>query len=158
MPSIKMPTPVKRPTSQFYWIRKKVPLRYRHLVGRKEVWRSLETTDRRTAVTRCTAASAALESEWARLGAGSSNPAARVKPTPLTHQDLHALRGVAHVRVRDAHLANPPVGFAAVGLRAALDESDPEAVDQAERYSLPLRPRLRENPRNRIPKKPSRIS
>nr|BCE70208.1 hypothetical protein XF8B_03190 [Bradyrhizobium diazoefficiens] len=131
-----MPTPVKRPTSQFYWIRKKVPLRYRKWVGRKEVWKSLETTDRRTAVARCTAASAAFEAEWARLAAGCSNPAAGVESTPLTHQDLHALRGAAHVRVRDAHLANPPVGFAAVGLRAALDESDPEAVDQAVRTFL----------------------
>lgn len=136
MSSIKMPTPVKRPTSQFYWIRKKVPLRYRHLVGRKEVWKSLETTDSRTAVTRCTAASAALEAEWARLAAGRSNAAAGIEPTPLTHQDLHALRGAAHVRVRDAHLANPPVGFAAVRFRAALDESDPEAVDQAVRSFL----------------------
>lgn len=136
MPSTKMPTPVKRPTSQFYWIRKKVPLRYRHLVGRQEIWKSLETTDRRTAVTRCTAASAELEAEWARLATESSISRTGVELSPLTHQDLHALRGTAHVRVRDAHLANPPTGFAAVGLRAALDENDWEAVDQAVRSFL----------------------
>jgi hypothetical protein len=34
MPLIKMPTPIKRPTSDFYWIRKKVPENLRPLVGK----------------------------------------------------------------------------------------------------------------------------
>jgi integrase len=113
-----MPTPRKRPTSEFYWIRKKVPDRYRPLVGRTEVWRSLETKDLRTAVRRCAAASDALETEWARLAAASancSNPDPEAEPRPaLTHRDLHALRAIAHRRIRDAHIAAPPVGFAAL--------------------------------------------
>jgi hypothetical protein len=63
MPNIKMPTPIKRQTSDFYWIRKKVPLRLRPLVGKTEVWASLGTKDLHTAVQRCTAVSAALEAE-----------------------------------------------------------------------------------------------
>jgi hypothetical protein len=50
-----------------YWIRKKVPERYRALVGKTEVWRSLKTKDRRTANEKIGAASAKLEREWARL-------------------------------------------------------------------------------------------
>jgi hypothetical protein len=49
MPSIKMPTPIKRPTSNFYWIRKKVPERLRDLVGKTEIWASLGTKDQRKA-------------------------------------------------------------------------------------------------------------
>jgi hypothetical protein len=46
-----------------------VPERYRALVGKAEVWRPLDTTDRRTANTRCAAMAADLEREWARLSA-----------------------------------------------------------------------------------------
>ena len=44
-----------------------MPERYRALVGTTEVWRSLKTTDRRTANERIAVASAELEREWARL-------------------------------------------------------------------------------------------
>ncbi|MET3997113.1 hypothetical protein ABID65_008793 [Bradyrhizobium sp. S3.9.2] len=50
MPTLKMPTPRKRPTSDFYWIRKKVPLALRRLVGKTEVWASLGTKDERKAL------------------------------------------------------------------------------------------------------------
>ena len=40
-----------------YWIRKKVPARYRTVVGKTEVWRSPKTTDRRTANAKITAVS-----------------------------------------------------------------------------------------------------
>jgi len=46
-----------------------VPERYRALVGKAEVWRPLDATDRRTANTRCAAMSADPEREWARLSA-----------------------------------------------------------------------------------------
>lgn len=45
MPGFKMPTPIKRPTRDFYWIRKKVPAALRPLVGKTEVWASLGTKD-----------------------------------------------------------------------------------------------------------------
>lgn len=108
MPTIKMPYPRKRPTSEFYWIRKKVPARYRALVGKNEVWRSLETKDLRTAVRRCAAVSDALEADWARLAAAAKNsPPEAASRLPLTHRDLHGLRAVAHRWIRDAHIASP---------------------------------------------------
>jgi hypothetical protein len=67
-----MPTPIRPKKANgreqnVYWIRKKVPARYRALVGRTEVWRSLRTADRRTANARIAVASDELEREWARL-------------------------------------------------------------------------------------------
>jgi hypothetical protein len=59
--------------------------------------------------------SANLEREWDRLAAaGSSDPDAEFEPPPLTHQDLYALKGAAHVMIRDARIANPGTGFAAM--------------------------------------------
>jgi hypothetical protein len=40
------------------------------------------------------------------------------EPT-LKHQDLHALRRLAHVQIRDAHIAEPGAGFAALRWTAA---------------------------------------
>ncbi|MET4449492.1 hypothetical protein ABIB75_007806 [Bradyrhizobium sp. GM2.2] len=137
MANIKMPTPRKRPTSEFYWIRKKVPARYRPLVGKNEVWRSLETKDLRTAIRRCAAASDALEADWARLAAGAKRPIseAEAEPRPpLTHRDLHALRAIAHRRIRDAHIASPPGGFAA--LRVVGGHGDDEDREQEARDFL----------------------
>lgn len=111
-----MPTPVRRPTSEFYWIRKKVPLALRPLVGKTEVWRSLETKDLRIAYRLCAAASNALEADWARLSARKGlepDPKAEARPA-LTHRDLHALRAIAHRKIRDANIASPPQGFAAL--------------------------------------------
>jgi hypothetical protein len=44
-----MPAPIKRKNdkSQFWWLRKKVPVRLRPLIGQAEVWRSLGTTPKR---------------------------------------------------------------------------------------------------------------
>ncbi|GGI27464.1 MULTISPECIES: hypothetical protein [Bradyrhizobium] len=42
MSNFKMPKPIKRPTSENYWIRKKVPL-----VGKTELWATLGTKDER---------------------------------------------------------------------------------------------------------------
>jgi hypothetical protein len=92
-----MPTPVRRENSQYLWLRKRVPQRYRHIVGRAEVWRSLETGDKRVAAVRCVAQSAALESSWeARLDAlarGLPDPEAPdFRPiTTLTQKDAVAL-------------------------------------------------------------------
>jgi site-specific recombinase XerD len=133
MPSFKMPTPIRRPTSDFYWIRKKVPLPLRPLVGKTEVWASLGTKDLKTAVQRCTAASAALEAEWARLVAAARRPtpAPDFERARLTHQDLLGLQRVVHVRAFDQLKADPPVGFAA--LRRLHRDKDEEATELLER-------------------------
>ncbi|PZA10763.1 hypothetical protein DNX69_15560 [Rhodopseudomonas palustris] len=128
MPVIKMPTPIKRPTSDFYWIRKKVPEKIRHLVGKTEVWASLQTKDQRQAFIRIGAVNAAIEADWTRLRADAARaPAAEeaVAPPPLklTHQDLHAIRGELHSRIRNAHMQEPPTGFGLVRIVAADEES-----------------------------------
>jgi integrase len=108
-----MPTPVRRENSQYLWLRKRVPERYRQIVGRAEVWRSLETGDKRVAMVRCVAQSAALESAWeARLDAlarGLPDPdAPDVRPiTTLTQKDAVALAGVAYREFLAKHDEDP---------------------------------------------------
>lgn len=148
-----MPTPIKRDNSPYWWFRKKVPKRYRAVVGKTEVWYSLQTAQKHVAVARCAIASAELEEEWAALLAGpdvpepvpeaqapirpprlpaSSKSGPGFEPTALTYQDLHALRGAAHVLIRDGHIANPPGGgFGATRILARdLDESMSEFLEE----------------------------
>ncbi len=116
MGTTKMPTPFRPKKANgkeqsVYWIRKKVPTRYRALVGKTEIWLSLKTTDARTANARSTVVSDDLEREWANLAAEAKH---RPKPeTRLTHQDLHALQRETHVAIRDARIADPR-GFGAL--------------------------------------------
>ena len=120
MGTTRMPTPFRPKKASgneqnVYWIRKKVPARYRSLVGRTEVWRSLKTIDGRTANAQIGGVSEDLEREWERLALeakrGSKDSPSKV---PLTHQDLFALQRETHVRLRDAHVAEPGPGFAAL--------------------------------------------
>ena len=66
---IRMPTPVRKKNkdgsnkSDVWWLRKKVPDRFRAVVGRREVWRSLDTTDRRAAAIASVKLSDALDKE-----------------------------------------------------------------------------------------------
>jgi hypothetical protein len=128
VPLIKMPAPIKRPTSEFYWIRKKVPAALRPLVGKTEVWASLGTKDQRQAVIKLGALNAAIEADWARLraevgrGRLQAEPAER-QPHELSHQDLHALRAEEHIRIRAHWSKNPPTGFAKARLSAWDDET-----------------------------------
>jgi len=82
----------KRGKGPAWWLRKKVPLALRKVVGRAEVWRSLETTERREANTRCAVMSANLEIEWARLAtkAAGSNPypGLELPHSAPSHRDL----------------------------------------------------------------------
>ena len=120
MRTTRMPTPIRPKKANgkeqnVYWIRTKVPARYRALVGKTEVWRSLKTADRRTASLRIAVVSAELEQELTRLaleakqGPKHSSGAGR-----LTHQDLYAIQGEVHVAIRDAHKAEPGTGFGAL--------------------------------------------
>ena len=95
MPTIKMPKPIKRPTSENYWIRKKVPAVLRPFVGKTEIWATLGTKDERQANIKIGVVNAAIEAEWTRLrteAARASSSAGAFVPEPfkLTHQDLHA--------------------------------------------------------------------
>lgn len=146
MGTIKMPTPMrpKKANGQrqnVFWIRKKVPVRYRALVGKSEVWRSLKTTDRRTANARIAVASDELEREWARLaGEARRGPGAGLTESRLTHQDLFAIQRETHVAIRDARIAEPGTGFAALRWQALAAEpvmaDDEEQLDRAAREIL----------------------
>jgi len=68
-----MPDPVRKKItkkkgggvkSDVWWLRKKVPERYRDIVGRREVWRSLKETNFKTAVVECNKLSLDLDKEW----------------------------------------------------------------------------------------------
>lgn len=139
MPKIKMPKPIKRPTSEYYWIRKKVPLGLRALVGKTEIWASLHEKDERKATIKIGAVNAAIEAEWDRLradAARAASSAGAVVPEPfkLTHQDLHALRREEHVRIRDRWMPEPPTGFGRLRMALGRDEESLQldAVDLLE--------------------------
>lgn len=90
MPSFKMPTPVKRPTSANYWIRKKVPADLRPVVGKTEIWATLGTSNERQANIRIGAVNASIEAEWARLRAeGARQPGAALPPAPAPYKLSH---------------------------------------------------------------------
>jgi hypothetical protein len=110
-----MPTPVRKRTkgggekSDIWWLRKKVPQRYRAMVGRKEIWRSLDTTDKRTAIALCAQRSAELEADWKHRDAALRDEEARaaaLRPV-VPEAMLSALQREVHERTRDAQLANP---------------------------------------------------
>ena len=127
MPTTKMPKPITRPTSENYWIRKKVPADLRPLVGKTEIWASLGTRDERKANIKIGAVNAAIEAEWTRLraeAAGASNSAEPfvLEPFRLTHQDLHALRREEHTRIRNHWIEDPPTGFAKLRMTHGSDE------------------------------------
>ena len=127
MPTIKMPKPIKRPTSENYWIRKKVPAALRSLVGKTEIWATLGTSNERQANVRIGAVNAAIEAEWDRLRAEAARAAGSAgafapEPFKLTHQDLHALRREEHMRIRDRWMPEPPTGFGRLRMTLSGDE------------------------------------
>lgn len=127
MPTIKMPKPITRPTSENYWIRKKVPADLRPLVGKTEIWATLGTKSQRKANIRIGAVNAAIEAEWTRLRAEAARAAGSAgtfvpEPFKLTHQDLHALRREEHTRIRDSWMPEPPIGFAKLRMTHGGDE------------------------------------
>ncbi|PSO22731.1 DUF6538 domain-containing protein [Bradyrhizobium sp. MOS002] len=113
-----MPKPVrkkkdkKQTKSDVWWLRKKVSERFRAIVGRREVWRSLETTDFKTAVVACNKLSLELDKEWQdRLRA--AQVAGRTAAAPartMTDWDLSGLQRVVHELGREAQIRNPPAG------------------------------------------------
>ncbi|MCP1761113.1 DUF6538 domain-containing protein [Bradyrhizobium japonicum] len=130
-----MPTPFRPKKASgneqnVYWIRKKVPKRYRALVGKTEVWRSLKTTDRRTANARIAVASVELEREWELL-ALEAKRGPKAPKAGLAHQDLFAIQRETHVRIRDAHIAEPGTGFGALRWLALTEKDDDPGAEEA---------------------------
>jgi site-specific recombinase XerD len=140
MPTIKMPKPIKRPTSENYWIRKKVPAVLRPFVGKTEIWATLGTKDERQANIKIGVVNAAIEAEWTRLRAEASRASSSAgafvpEPFKLTHQDLHALRREEHERIRDRWMPEPPTGFGRLRMTTGTDEESLQldAIDLLER-------------------------
>lgn len=134
MGTTKMPTPIRPKKANgkelnVYWIRKKVPERYRALVGKTEVWRSLKTKDRRTANERVVGESIKIEREWADLALEAKRDP-KASAAGLTHQDLYAIQRETHIRIRDAHSAEPGSGFGALRWHALA--ADPDGPDEEE--------------------------
>ena len=111
-----MPEPIRKKNkdgtnkSDVWWLRKKVPERYRALVGRGEVWRSLETTEYKTAVVRCHKLSLDLDRDWEdRLrAAGAAGRIAAASVATASDWDLSGLQRLAHEQGRDAQIRRPP--------------------------------------------------
>ena len=105
-------TPSRNFVVRSNWLRKRVPGRFRALVGRSEVWRSLETTDRRAAIAKCAALNDELEKDWqARLEAqeaGEAVLAPNVGPvSKLSLKRAVALAGAAYREFIAAHTDEP---------------------------------------------------
>ena len=116
-----MPTPVrkkkkknnkKETKSDVWWLRKKVPDRYRAVVGRREVWRSLDTTEFKAAVVECNRLSLELDKEWEdRLRAARAAGRSVAAPArTMSDWDLSGLQRVVHEQGREAQIRNPPAG------------------------------------------------
>ena len=131
MPTIKMPSPKKRPTSEFYWIRKKVPVGLRALVGKTEVWASLKTKDERKALIKIGAVNAAIEAEWARLRPTGRQPGSPTGPREPAPFQAHppgpaSLRGRPRTSIasQSAWTAKePPTGFRNLRLSSREEQS-----------------------------------
>ncbi|TFW55920.1 hypothetical protein CT676_37950 [Bradyrhizobium sp. MOS001] len=106
---VRMPAPVLRDKkSKSYWLRKRVPARYRDIVGRGEVWRSLETEDERIATVRCASLSLELETEWEKRfearRAGLPDPVTQNLPeTRLSPKQTFALAGECYREYLEQH-------------------------------------------------------
>jgi integrase len=131
-----MPTPVRKKNadgsdkSDVWWLRKKVPRRYRALVGSGEVWRSLDTTDRKTAALRCNRLSADLEKDWEdRLRAAQASGRAALPAPALSDWDLSGLQRLVHEQGRDAQIRRPPPG-SRFGLGTGLRDEEEENVER----------------------------
>jgi hypothetical protein len=139
MGSVKMPSPVRKKNkdgsdkSDVWWLRKKVPDRYRVVVGRREVWRSLDTTDRKAANVACVQLSAELEKDWEARLKGAKTSGRVPAPTTLTAYELSGLQRLTHEQIRDALIRNIPGRHAwGAGLGERTDEQALEEMEYDE--------------------------
>jgi hypothetical protein len=101
---VKLPEPVLRDNSRFYWLRKRVPRRFQAWLGRKEVWFSLETPHLREAQVRCVVESDRLERDWERNFRPELGGVPRVS---VSHKEAVALAGIAYREFLAVHSENP---------------------------------------------------
>lgn len=96
---------------------------FRDIVGRAEIWRSLEVTDRRRAGVLCASISLELETEWeAELKARNiAAPEGGGERTNLNHRQAHALAGDAYREYVAEHAEEPGT---AAERRAALESHE----------------------------------
>lgn len=90
-----------------------MPQCYRDLVGRAEVWRSLETTDRKEANVRCARAGAEFDRDWehrfrAARAAGRTSVVGAAAPPAMSDWDLSGLKRLVHEQTRDARIRATP--------------------------------------------------
>jgi site-specific recombinase XerD len=138
-----MPTPVRkknadgRDKSDVWWLRKKVPQRYRALVGRGEIWRSLDTTDRKAAGILCVKRSAEFDRDWEHRfqAAKAVGRTAALTAPRLSITELSGLQRLAHEQTRDAGADRPPskirAAFAA-GNRTEEEDLQEREYDEAD--------------------------
>jgi hypothetical protein len=128
-----MPTPIRKKNadgsdkSDVWWLRKKVPQRYRALVGRGEIWRSLETTDRKAAGILCVKLSAQFDRDWEHRfqAAKAAGRAISLSAPRLSITELSGLQRLAHEQTRDAGAEKPPEAIrAAFAAGARTEEED----------------------------------
>lgn len=118
--------------SELYWLRKRVPDRYRKLLGKQEVWRSLETTDLKTARTRCVILSDQLDKEWAARLAAAEEGGRLPKATTFTRFELSGLQRMVHAQTRDAFIEDAGRFAWGAELGSRTDEEDLEAREYDE--------------------------
>src|SRR3954451_6925890 len=78
--ALSMPRPYKHPNTGIYWLRKRMPDAVQPLIGKREIRRSLKTTDPTEGKRRHREAPAGLETKWANLKAGQRTLAEREAP------------------------------------------------------------------------------
>jgi len=144
MGNTRMPTPVRKKNkngsdkSATWWLRKKVPERYRRIAGRGELWRSLETTDKREAAVLCAKLSAEMEKDWEHRLRAATKAAGKSAPPPmaLANRELSGLQRLAHEQIRDAYEhRDPPARYrwgAGLGLRSEQQDDEERENDEAE--------------------------
>ncbi|WP_398466518.1 DUF6538 domain-containing protein [Tardiphaga sp.] len=120
--------------SELYWLRKRVPDRYRKLLGKQEVWRSLDTTDLKTARTRCVILSDQLDREWAARLAAAEDAGRLPKATTFTRFELSGLQRLVHAQTRDAFVENAGrfVWGAELGTRSEDEDLEAREYDEAD--------------------------
>ena len=98
--------PRLRPGSTSYWLRKRVPDKYRPIVGRKEVWRSLNETDLRRATALCASMSVELEDGWEAM-LKAMGPSSLPPAETLTHEEIWALAGEFFLEYTEKNRTEP---------------------------------------------------
>jgi hypothetical protein len=96
-----------------------------------EIWRSLDTTDRKTARNECVKLSGQLDREWEhRFQAAKAAGRTTALPTPaLSDWYLSGLQRLVHEQGRDAQIRRPPPG-SRFGLGTGVRDDEEENIER----------------------------